>query len=335
MSARLNRGIRAELADAVASNLLTVTQMQRIAERYPTSRWDVLVLIRWFTILGAVAMGAGLVILAPTWVNLELLVEGGLAASSAALIAGGLWLQRQRGMLRTGGALQLCGAFALQGLTVAVAHYHSHGSKNWPALVGLDTALQLALAYALQSRLILILACVDFFTFFGGETGYVSGWGAYWLGMDYPLRFIAAGLAAVAVGVGHFRWLRGALQGFSRVYFHFGLLVLNLALWFFALFGYFEKEVRWEGTTGERLAFSLLWALAAAGALAAGIRFGLKLLRGYGLVFLIINVYTFYFQFVVANSADLWFVHMLLVGGSMVVGGLFLERARSLVGDPE
>ena len=89
------------------------------------------------------------------------------------------------------------------------------------------------------------------------------------------------------------------------------------------------------GDHRERLAFSLLWALAAAGALAAGIRFGLKLLRGYGLVFLIINVYTFYFQFVVANSADLWFVHMLLVGGSMVVGGLFLERARSLVGDPE
>ncbi|STV57953.1 membrane protein [Klebsiella pneumoniae subsp. pneumoniae] len=28
---------------------------------------------------------------------------------------------------------------------------------------------------------------------FGAETGYVSGWGAYWLGMNYPIRFVLFG----------------------------------------------------------------------------------------------------------------------------------------------
>lgn len=36
---------------------------------------------------------------------------------------------------------------------------------------------------------------------------------------------------------------------------------------------------------------------------------GLRRLRGYSPTFLIINVYTFYFQFVVANSVEAWFVH--------------------------
>jgi len=43
-------------------------------------------------------------------------------------------------------------------------------------------------------------------------------------------------------------------------------------------------------------------------------------------VFLIINVYTFYFQFVAARSPEFWWGHMLLVGGSLLALGFQMER---------
>ncbi|MFW6365769.1 MAG: DUF2157 domain-containing protein [Spirochaetota bacterium] len=44
-----------------------------------------------------------------------------------------------------------------------------------------------------------ILGILTMGTWFGTETGYVSGWGAYFLGMSYPLRFVPFGLFLVAL----------------------------------------------------------------------------------------------------------------------------------------
>jgi hypothetical protein len=188
-------------------------------------------------------------------------------------------------------------------------------------------ALAGILAYTLKNRLVLIHALCCLFVFFGGETGYVSSWGAYWLGMNYPLRFFAAGLVSLGVAHLHARGGQG-WRGFSRVYLHFGLLIAHLAMWFFSVFGYFENDIRWDGTDGERAAFSIAWAVLSAGSLWVGSRIGLSTLRAYGLTFLVINAYTFYFQFVVAHSVEMWWLHLLLVGGSLVFLAVKLEQKR-------
>jgi hypothetical protein len=66
------------------------------------------------------------------------------------------------------------------------------------------------------------------------------------------------------------------------------------------------------------------WLVSETGLALAGA--GLRLARGYGLTFLIINVSTFYFQFVAANTGEAWFLHLLLVGGSLLGLGVYLER---------
>ena len=326
MTGSLNRRIAGELDLLVAQQVLTPAQARRIAERYPTTRWDILVLVRWFTILGAVTAGTGLVILARDYVNAMRLGEAGLAIATAGFILAGRFLGRSRGLAKTGAALEMAGGFALQGLTFLLAADFSTGSKNWPALVGVQAALLAALAYLLQNRLVLIHAGVCFFIFFGAETGYISGWGAYWLSMTYPIRFILAGAGFLCVAWLHATLMRGAYQGFSRVYAHLGLLDIHLALWFLAVFGYFENRIHWEGNTGERLAFSALWALVSVASLfLAGVT-GQRILRSYGLTFLIINTYTFYFQFVVAHSLEAWWIHLLLVGGTLIWLGFALEH---------
>lgn len=326
MSTSLNRGIAAEFDHLVLQRILTPEQARKLAQRYPTTRWDILVLVRWFTILGAVTAGTGIVVLAKEYVNGMRLGEVGLLLATAGFIALGRYVGLSKGLVKTGAALELAGGFALQGLTVVLAIDFSTGSKNWPALIGIQALLLVGLAYALQNRLVLIHAGVCFFVFFGGETGYISGWGAYWMSMTYPVRFIAAGIGFMALAWLHATQLRGALQGFARVYEHLGLLVINLALWFLAVFGYFEEEIRWSDNNGERLAFSALWALVSVASLWLAGTTGQRMLRSYGMTFLIINVYTFYFQFVVANSLEAWWLHLLLVGGSLIALGFLLER---------
>ncbi len=328
MSTRaLEKGIQRELAAAATAGVLTIEQQQRIAERYPVAPWNFLVLIRWFTILGAVSAGAGLLVLLRHLGTPLRLAEAGCAASFALLLVGARALARR--LPRAAAALQLAAGFALQGLTVALAIDFATGSKNWPALIGVDAALLIAMAYGLQNRLVLIHALINAFIFFGGETGYISGWGAYYLGMTYPARFFAIGLVTLAVAWAHGQRLTAGLQSFARVYAHFGLLCVHLSLWFFSLFGWFEEHVRWSGNTGERLLFSALWAGISILCIVLGSKLGQRVLRSYGLVFLIIDVYTFYFQFVVAHSAEAWFLHLLLTGGSLLAVGMWLERKLS------
>lgn len=327
---KLHARIHGELDLLTAQRILTPDQAAQLKERYPTGAWDLVSLARWLGILGAVAAGAGVILLAAELEVRRTLLEIALAAATAGLIVLGGWLGRTRGLVKTRAALELTASLTLQGLTIALALHYSTGSKNWPGLVGVQTALALGLAYALSNRLILIHALSLFYVFFGGETGYVSGWGAYWLGMSYPLRFLGAGWATLGVAYAHSHSARQALRAFARVYLHFGLLVIHLALWFFSVFGYFgdPDHIRWDGTEAERLAFSVVWAGVCVGSVWASARMGLATLRAYGLVFLAIDAYTFYFQFVVANSPDVWFIHLLLVGGTMLWLALRAERAR-------
>jgi hypothetical protein len=327
VSDEVNRGVRAEIDSLVQQKILTPGEARQIAERYPTTPWDVLVLVRWFTILGAVTTGAGAVILAKAYVNALRLAEAGLAVAMLAFIYFGRYAAQTKGFVKTGAALEMVGGFALQGLIFVLAIDFSTGSKNWPALVGIQALLLAVLAYALKNRLVLIHASVCFFTFFGGETGYMSGWGAYWLSMTYPVRFLAIGFVFLGVAWVHATALRGAYQAFSRVYFHLGLLTIHFALWFLALFGYFENSVvSWEGTDGQRAAFSAAWAAVSLVSIWLSGTIGQRILRSYGLTFLVIDVYTFYFQFIVARSAQAWWLHLILVGGSLVWLGVAIER---------
>jgi hypothetical protein len=322
----LNRHIHSELEALLAGKILDAEAVKKISARYPTTQWDVAALVRWFPLLGLLAAGGGLVVLAAEFVDVYRLAEAGLFVAFVALIYLGRRLSLERQLPRTGAALELMASLALQGLAMVLAIHFATGVKRGPMLLGIEALLTFGLAYALGNRLVVLHACILVFVWVGAKTDYDSMWGAYWLEMNHPLRFLLVGAVLLGVGWGHAQIQPGALQAFSRVYLHCGALVANLAMWLLALFGYFETEPNWNGNSGERIAFSVLWAVVASGFLYVGSRIGQKLLRSYGLVFLIINVYTFYFQFIVAHSGEVWFLHFLLVGGSLCALGFWLER---------
>jgi hypothetical protein len=321
----MNRRVRAELDQLALQRILSPDETQQLAARYPTERWDVLVLVRWFTFLGAVAAGVGVILLAKDSDNATRLGEIGLGVATAGLLTLARWLARAKGLERTGAVLEMAAGFTLQGLTVILALDFSTGSKNWPALIGLNTALLTLLAYLLRNRLVLLHAGVCFFVYFGGETGYVTDWDSRWLGMTYPVRFLVVGLSFLGIAWLHAVRLRGAYQSFSRVYAHLGLLVVNGAFWLLALFGR-DDLFRWTADPPERIGWSAAWAAACLACIWLGGKWGQRALRAYGFTFFVLDAYTFYFQFVVERSTEAWWLHLLLVGGSLVGLGVWLER---------
>lgn len=295
---RQNAGIRSELVELTRLGIIDDTQFVQIKEKYPVTDWNYLALVRSFTLLGALTAMAGLVILVHAHLNWWLVSELSLALCAIGLFSAGYWLRSKKQMIKLGETAEFVGAVAVQALITVLAIHYSSESSNWPGLLGMETVVLFIIAYLAANRLVLWYSCANFFFWFGASTGYISGWGCYWLGMTYPVRFLAAGVGALLLSWAHGIVVRDRWVKFTRVYAHFGMLIINLAFWFLSLFGYYEDyNSYWEDSKGERLAYSLLWLLVSGGSLFAGAKYGLKMLRGYGLTFPPLPV-TNYFTFV-------------------------------------
>lgn len=325
-----NQAIRAELDQLLREGLLDTAAHAQLSAQYPAGKWNWRSLGRWFLVLGTVAAAAGAVVLVrEVYVFTLRGLAVVLAAATPGLLAAG-WKLRQRTWLWTGRALELLAAFALIGLTFTLGILHSRGSGNWPVLLLVDLAALLALAYALNNVLLLILSTVVFFIWFGGATGYDAAWSAYWFGMNYPLRFLGAAVFIGLAGLAHLRAEHGPLaayRGFAKVWISAALFLGEMALWLLSLFGNYGGMDDWHLATGAELtAFNLVWLVLNPALAYAGIRRGPPMLTGYGATFFVIQLYTLFFT-QIAQSLG-WLPSLLVAGGSALGLAMALESRR-------
>lgn len=188
-----------------------------------------------------------------------------------------------------GGVLGIAASVACLGKAI-------DGSGHFSLLILLAAVVYSALGLLLESKLIWIFGLLSLGSWFGAETGYASGWGAYYLGMAYPLRFVLFGAALTLLSL----LLRGRPRfaeffGTTRVV---GLLYLFIALWILSIWGNYEGYDAWHRATHlELLHWSLYFGAAAAGCIYLGLKNDDGVLRGFGLTFLGINLYTRFFEF--------------------------------------
>ncbi|MFO1372691.1 MAG: hypothetical protein U1F42_09960 [Candidatus Competibacteraceae bacterium] len=297
----------------------------------PNWGWDWRSLGRWFLIFGAVSVMAGLVLLGRTLFEFTLSkLAVLLGTATLGCFGGAQWLKRSHPhLLWSGLSLELLGGLLLIGLIFTLGVIFSTGSGNWPALLLLDLALLLGLSYALRNALLLVLSAVVFFTWFGGFTGYASGWGAYWFGMNYPLRFLAAAMVIIAVAVIHQQSEQGPLapfRGFFKVWLSTGLFFAEMALWLLSLFGNFNLATDgwYRASAAELVVFNALWVILNGVLVWLGTRLVMRMLTGYGVTFLIIQVYTLFFAHLAEELGLL--LTLLITGGSALGLTFYLEQ---------
>lgn len=326
-----NRRIRRELDELLREGVLDEVTYRQLNPCYPTEGWDWRSLGRWFLIFGAISVMAGLVILSRTWFEFTLnKLAVFLGVAILASFGGAQGLNRSHpGLVWSKRSLELLGGLLLIGLTFTLGMIYSTGSGNWPALLLIDLVLFIGLSYMLHNVLLLVLSAVIFFSWFGGFTGYASGWGAYWFGMNYPLRFLIAAIVMIAIAVIHQQSEKGWLapfRGFFKVWLSSGLFFAEMALWLLSLFGNFDQasDGWYRAGAVELVLFNGLWAGLNVALIGLGARLSMRMLTGYGVTFLIIQIYTLFFAHLAEDFGLL--LSLLITGGGALGLAFYLEQ---------
>jgi hypothetical protein len=171
-----------------------------------------------------------------------------------------------------------------------------NGSGHFSLLFLLSVFVYGILAYRLDSKLIWLFALVSLGSWFGTETGYQTHWSYYFLGMNYPLRFVAFGVVLVIAC--HLFRNKKWFSDFWELTYVIGLLYLFMSLWLISIFGNFGTIDSWWKVKQISLFY---WGIIA-GVVAIGFLFyGLKrkdvIAREFGITFLLIFIYTKYFEY--------------------------------------
>lgn len=197
-----------------------------------------------------------------------------------------------------------------------------NGSGNIAPLFLIGCVIYGAIGYFGRSGLIWLFCLLALGSYFGTATGYASSWGMYWLDMNYPIRFVLFGGVLLAACY----LLKNPLQhrslfGVSKA---MGLLYLFIALWILSIFGNYDLDI-WQSVRQiELLHWSLLFAAAAIACIWISLKTDDGMLRGFGLTFLGINLYTRYFELFWDDTNKVIF--FLLLAISLALVGRYAEK---------
>lgn len=131
---------------------------------------------------------------------------------------------------------------------------------------------------------------------FGTETAYRAEWEAYFLGMNYPLRYLFFGLFLIAL----YRLLMffHLPAKFLTSTYAIGLLSLFFSFWLLSIFGNYSDLEAWSEVSQFRfLYWGIILALASGLAIWFGLKYQDRVARDLGIVFLLLNIYTRYFEY--------------------------------------
>ena len=187
------------------------------------------------------------------------------------------------------GVLATAGAISQLGIALDT------GSGHFSLLLLLSFLVYAGLGVILESNLIWVFSLASLGGWMGTETGYMSGWGAYYLGMNYPLRFVLFG--GLLTGCALALETNSIGQRFFRSTLVMGLLYLFIALWIMSIFGNYGDKRSWEQVKQiELFHWSILFGAVAGWAIYHGLRHDNDITKGFGLTFLGINLYTRFFE---------------------------------------
>ncbi|TWR26473.1 DUF2157 domain-containing protein [Mucilaginibacter pallidiroseus] len=171
-----------------------------------------------------------------------------------------------------------------------------NGSGHYSLLFLASVFVYGVLAWRMQSRLIWLFALVSLGSWFGTETGYQTNWALYFLGMNYPLRFVLFGL--LLVGACYLLKNKKWFKYFWELTYVVGMLYLFISLWLLSIFGNYGSLDTWWTIRQISLYY---WGIISAVVAGLFLLYGLKnkdvIAREFGITFLIIFLYTKYFEY--------------------------------------
>lgn len=218
------------------------------------------------------------------------------AAAAYFLIVGNRRRQRKANRVFSNEAMLFAGVLLIANGLAYLGKTIDKSSENYALLFLVAVPLYAFLGYHFKSRLIWSFALFSLGAWFGTQTSYLSQSNFYFLGMNYPLRFVCFGLLLTALSFALLYFKK--LKDFQFATYFIGLLYTFSSLWLLSIFGNFGRIDDWYkvsqlslyGWAGLSVAICLL-------TFYLGFKFKNELAREFGATFLIINLYTLFFAY--------------------------------------
>ncbi len=249
-----------------------------------------------------------------------------IALISAALSVLWFWYTGRKKKATGTGAYEVymvLGGLAVLTTLVYLCKY-THMYKTPTVLFGLSLPILAALGQGFRSKALWIGAIIAAICWYSSFTEWQST-GYRFLGMNYPMRFTA--FALVVLGVSFIQLKVQSLSFGQHITYVSGLILLFTGLWGVSIFGNYSSFTIWQEVRQVQvLAWSFVFGLVAGLSFYLGIRFKDDLARDLGVLFLLINLYTRYFEYC-WNSMNkgIFFLILAITFGFV---GWWLERKR-------
>lgn len=169
-------------------------------------------------------------------------------------------------------------------------------SAHFSLVILLSVVVYAALAWIFKSKLIWVFMLITLGTWYAAETNYLAKGSYLFVGMNFPLRFVLLGVFVTAMAF----WFRrlNSMKPFVTLTYIGGLFYLFFSLWMLSIFGNYGSIDQWYDVRQISLFY---WAFLSASACGLAIFLGLKyqdnIAREFGIVFLLLNLYTRYFEY--------------------------------------
>lgn len=161
--------------------------------------------------------------------------------------------------------------------------------------LGMAALLFFSLSYWLRSTVLWVCFLLSAMGWYGAFSTAFSHDNLF-LGMNYPVRYTLFGALLLALAYAQ-RSIR-RLAGMQYITLQAGLLVFLTGLWGVSVFGNYGHLDEWQAVRQTKvLGYAICSALITGGILYFGIRKDVRPARDYGILFLLLNLYTRYFEY--------------------------------------
>jgi len=188
--------------------------------------------------------------------------------------------------------------------------------KSYSSFLLLSTLLLGTLSIFFRSKALWIGTIMAFMGWYGAFT-YAHGYNHLFLGMNYALRFTVLGVTIIGLSFLQHRIPR--LASTQRITYIAGLIIFFTGLWGVSVFGNYNNLEAWMAVRQTHvMIYGFVFGVAALIALYLGIRYEDDIARDLGILFLLINFYSRYFEyfwntmhkgiFFLLLAASFWFI---------------------------
>lgn len=153
-----------------------------------------------------------------------------------------------------------------------------------------------ALSIVYRSYTLWAAALLALMGWYGAYSYHLNNDDNLFFGMNYPMRFTVFGLVIIVISL--LQKAVSTLKYTQRQTYIIGLLIFFTGLWGVSVFGNYGHFDEWEQVRQVQIiGYAIVMALFSVGALLYGIKYDDDVTRDFGILFILLNLYSRYFEY--------------------------------------